>query len=214
MSDIFILNNTKIEGIYNIPLLQIEYLPSIIDVSKYDFLIFTSKNAIYSLNSFDTSWRKTPCFAIARKTEEIVLKEGGLVEYTGTSSNGNDFAHEIKAKLVNKKVLYVRAEKVVSNLVEILRDHEVLIEELITYKTVCNKDELQIVLPKKSVIIFSSPSTIKCFFSQYKWHDSYKAVVIGETTASYLPKYIDFHLPSKLSLDACIKLARKISQNI
>jgi len=214
MSDIFILNNTKIEGISNLPLLQIEYLPSSIDMSKYDFLIFTSKNAIYSLNSFDTSWKKTPSFAIARKTEEIVLKEGGLVEYTGTSSNGNDFAHEIKAKLINKKVLYIRAEKVVSNLVEILKSHEVLVEELITYKTVCNKDERQIVLPKKSVIIFSSPSTIKCFFNQYEWHDSYKAVVIGQTTASYLPKYIDFHLPVKLSLEACIKLAREISQNI
>ena len=111
MKKIFILNDQKIEGVINIPLLNIKYLPQNINVKNYDVLIFTSKNAIYSLNSFNKDWKKIPSYAIAKKTQKIIDEVGGITEFVGKSSHGDEFAHELKDILGNKKTLYIRAKK-------------------------------------------------------------------------------------------------------
>lgn len=199
----------KVEGVCNIPLLGIEFLPQTVDLRHYDALLFTSKNAIYSLNSFDKTWKTIPSYAIANKTKIVIEKEGGIVNFVGKSGHGDDFAQELKSILKNKKVLYIRAKKVVSNLVQILQDNNIDIDELVTYQTKCNVCEKKIDIPKNSVIIFSSPSTIKCFFSQYTWDISYKAIVIGKTTASYLPESIPYIVSPTQSIEDCIQTAKK-----
>lgn len=199
----------KVEGVENIPLLGIEYIPQEINLNKYDALLFTSKNAIYSLNSFNSTWKTIPSYAIAKKTKQVIEEEGGLVEFVGVTGHGNDFAQELKTILKGKKALYIRAKKVVSNLVEILHDSDIELDELITYQTKCNDSLNPVDIPKNSIIIFSSPSTIKCFFNSYKWDDSYKAIVIGKTTASYLPKNISYEISPTQSIDDCINLAKQ-----
>jgi len=211
MKKIFILNDQKIEGVYNIPLLGIKYLPTEINIKNYDALIFTSKNAIYSINSFNKDWREIPSYAIAHKTQEIIKKECGTTTFVGSFSHGNDFAHEIKNLLHNKKVLYIRAKQVVSNLTQILKDANVNIHELIAYETTCNKLKQAIKIPDNSIIIFSSPSTIKCFFNLYLWNETYQAVCIGKTTASYLPEYVDYKISPSQSLSDCVKFAKTFS---
>lgn len=201
----------KVDGVENIPLLGIEFMPSDIDLSVYDALIFTSKNAIYSLDSFNTAWKKIPAYAIAKKTKSIIEKEGGIVEFVGTSGHGDDFARELKDILKKKKALYVRANKVVSRLVDILKENNIDIDELITYRTKCNECLEKVDIPKDSIVIFSSPSTIQCFFNYYSWDTSYKAIVIGKTTASYLPSQVSYEISPTQSLEDCIELARKIS---
>ncbi len=211
MKKIFILNDQKIEGVINIPLLNIKFLPQKINIKHYDALIFTSKNAIYSLNSFNKEWKQIPSYAIAKKTQKIIEEEGGVISFVGKSSHGDGFAHELKDLLANKKTLYIRAKNVVSNLVQILKDNQVIVDELITYETSCNKLEYHVDIPKNSIIIFSSPSTIKCFFELYIWDDSYQAVCIGRTTASYLPKGISSKISPSQSLDECIIFAKSFS---
>ena len=209
MKKIFILNNLKADGVINIPLLEIEYLPQDIDLNKYNALLFTSKNAIYSINSFNKNWKNIPSYAIAPKTKKVIEEEGGIVEFVGKSGHGNDFAHELKDILKEKKVLYVRAKKVVSKLAEILKDNNIDIDEFVAYQTRCNDCIELISIPPKSIIIFSSPSTINCFFRHYKWDKSYKAIVIGKTTASYLPTDITYEISPTQSIDDCINLAKK-----
>lgn len=199
----------KVEGVENIPLLGIEYISQKVNLNKYDALLFTSKNAIYSLNSFNSLWKTIPSYAIAPKTKQVIEEEGGLVEFVGATGHGNDFAQELKTVLKGKKALYVRAKKVVSNLVGILKDNNIDIDELITYQTKCNDCKNSVNIPKNSIIIFSSPSTINCFFNCYEWDDSYKAIVIGKTTASYLPKEISYEISPTQSIDDCINLAKK-----
>lgn len=53
MNKIYLLNNLKYEGVENLEVFKIEFIESDIDLSSYDALLFTSKNAIYSLNSFN-----------------------------------------------------------------------------------------------------------------------------------------------------------------
>ena len=207
MSKIYLLSNQKYPNVENLEVFQIEYIKSNIDLSIYDALIFTSKNAIYSLDSFNKNWKKIDSFAIAPKTANIIKEMGGKVVFTGITSHGDEFAQELITLLKNKKVLYIKALKTVSNLVKILKENDVLIDELVTYQTSCKKSNSS--LEDNSVFIFTSPSSVECFFNQYKWKDNYKAIVIGKTTAKYLPKEVDYTISSETSIDECINRARQ-----
>jgi len=208
MAKIYLLSNQKYSDIENIEVFKIDYIKNKIDLTKYDALIFTSKNAVLSLDSFNKDWKKIPSFAIASKTANFIKDYGGNLIFTGVTSHGNDFAKELIELLKNKKVLYIKALKTVSNLVEILKENHIDIDELVTYQTICNNTDL--ILEDNSVFIFTSPSSVECFFKQYEWRDNYKAIVIGKTTANYLPKYIEYKISQETSIDECIKLAKQI----
>lgn len=208
MSKIYLLNNLKYEDVENLEVFGVEFIKSSIDLSKYDALIFTSKNAIYSLDSFNKVWKDIPSYAIAPKTAKIIKEYKGNLAFTGESSHGNEFAKELIPKLKNKKVLYIKAVKTVSKITEILKDNNIDIDELVTYKTSCLKSSKQ--LEENSVFIFSAPSSVECFFKNYAWDESYKAIVIGKTTAKYLPSNIKYNISEKTSIDECIKLAKQL----
>ena len=165
MSKIYLLNDQKYQDIENLDVFGIEYIPSNIDLSTYDALIFTSKNAIYSLDSFNKIWKNIPAYAIAPKTANIIEKLGGKLVFTGETSHGDEFANELILKLKDKKVLYIKALKTVSNLVEILKTNQIDIKELVTYKTSCKKSN--IILEDNSIFIFTSPSSVECFFKPW-----------------------------------------------
>ncbi|WP_419769762.1 MAG: uroporphyrinogen-III synthase [Candidatus Marinarcus sp.] len=209
MNSIYILNDMKIDGIKNIPLLGIRYIKNEMDLLQYDALIFTSKNAVYSLDSFNKDWKKVPAYVIASKTAAVIQKEGGNVCFIGKSGHGNDFANELIPLLKNKKALYIKAKKVVSDLCDILKSNGIDIKTVTTYETQCNELTAYTAPELNSVIIFSSPSTIECFFKIFDWDSSYKAVVIGETTAKYLPKNINYKISPTTSIEDCILLAKQ-----
>ena len=89
----------------------------------------------------------------------------------------------------------------------ILKDNKINLDEVVAYETSCK--ETNIDLEEDSIFIFTSPSSVECFFKQYNWKDSYKAVVIGKTTADYLPKNVDFIMSSETSVDECVNLAKQ-----
>lgn len=209
MSKIYLLSNQKYNGIENIEVFKIKYIKSDIDLSKYDGLLFTSKNGIYSIDSFNKQWKNIPSYCIASKTANIVKKLGGIDFFDAQASNGDEFAKKLLPLVKNKKLLYIRASKVVSKLVDILKDSKVDIDELISYKTVCNEN-IQSSIEANSTIIFTSPSSIECFFKTYRWDNSFKAIVIGKTTAKYLPKNIDYLISPEVNIQECINLAKQL----
>lgn len=207
MAKIYLLSNQKYEGVENLEVFEIEYIKSDINLSFYDALVFTSKNAVYSINSYNEDWKNIDSYVIAPKTAQVIENLGGKAVFTGITSHGNEFALELITLLKNKKVLYIKALKTVSNLVGILRKNKIILDELIAYKTSCKKSN--IILEDNSVFIFTSPSSVECFFSQYSWKNSYKAIVIGKTTAKFLPKEVNYVISSETSIDECINLARQ-----
>ncbi|MCG3686332.1 uroporphyrinogen-III synthase [Aliarcobacter butzleri] len=209
MKKIYLLNEQKHEGIENLEVFQIEYIKSDVDLKKYDALVFTSKNGVKAINSFNQNWKNIPSYAIAQKTANTIMKLGGVVEFIGNSGHGNDFAYELKNVLKDKKVLYVKALKTVSNLPNILKENGIFLDEIIAYKTSCKKSN--IILEENSIFIFTSPSSVECFFKQYSWKNSYKAIVIGKTTAEFLPSNINYEISSQTSVEECIKLAKQLS---
>lgn len=209
MKNIYLLSNLKFSDVENLEVFKINYLEKNIDFSKYDALVFTSKNAVYSIDSFNKQWKELPSYAIAKKTAQIIEKIGGKVEFIGNSGHGNEFAYELLPILENKKVLYLKASRTVSNLVEILKSNNINIEDIAIYETVCNKN-LNTSLKDNSIIIFTSPSSIECFFKKYVWKDSFEAIVIGNTTAKFLPKEIKYKVSNSTSIEECIKLAKNL----
>jgi len=161
---IYILTDKKVEGALNLPTLQIDFLKQNIDFNSYDALVFTSKNALFALNSlYDNSWKTIPSYAIAPKTAQIIRSFGGNLVFTGVTNHGDKFAQELIPLLQNKKVLYLRGSKVVSSLVETLNQNNIICEEVIVYRSNCKSYIKKPILPKGSTFIFSSPSTIECF---------------------------------------------------
>ncbi len=207
---IYLLSDKKMGGVVNLPIFEIKYLHSKIDISRYDALIFTSKNGVFSLNSFDDEWKKIPSFAISHKTANCIKKNEGNLRYTGKNGHGDIFAKELISLLREKKVLYIKASKVVSNLIDILKENSILCDELITYETICKTYKKENKPPKNSIIILSSPSTLNCFLDIFDWDESYTAVAIGKTTAKFIPDFIEYKIAKHTSLESCIKLAKTI----
>jgi len=210
MNNIYLLNNIKYEDVINLEVFQINYIKSDINLEKYDALIFTSKNAIYSIDSFNKQWKEIPSYAIAPKTAKIINEHKGKLSFTGKSSHGNEFAQELLEELKDKKVLYIRAKEVASDLSSILKQNNIKIDELITYETKC-KIGLNTKIKDNSVIVFTSPSSVKCFFKNYKWNKTLKAIAIGKTTSKHIPQNINCTVSPTTSIDECIKLARLVT---
>ena len=208
--NIFLLNNTKAEFAKNIPLFKIEYLKKELDLSKYDALVFTSKNAVLSIDSMNKQWIKIPSYAISEQTAKLIKDLKGNLAFSGKEKHGDEFAYELIKKLKGKKVLYLRGEDIVSDLINILNKNHVKCKDSIIYKNKYIEVKDKKKLPKNSKIIFSSPSTIKYFFKSFKWDKSYKAIAIGKTTAKYFPSDIKPFIAKNTSIKACIEKALEI----
>lgn len=212
MKAIYLLSNSSYDEVHSLPMIDIKYHDFDIDLSKYDALIFTSKNSVISVDK-NPHWKNIPAYAISDQTAKLIQSKGGNLCFTGTSRDGNEFAKEILPSLKNKKVLYLRAKEVVSNLIEILKDEDINLDEQIAYETLCKKYENK-KFEDNSIFIFTAPSTVECFLRSFAWQDHYQAVCIGQTTANTLPKGIKYHVAKEKSIKSCIDLAKKLESNV
>jgi len=207
---IYVLNDKQVKGARNLPVFKIEALAQDLDLSGYDALVFTSQNAVKALNSFNSVWKKIPAYAIAPQTAKSVKHLGGKLALVGKKKHGNEFASELFEPLKGKKVLFVRGTKVVSDLHDLLNANGVTCDEAVVYQTLCREYKTPINLPKHSTIIFSSPSTVDCFFKNVAWDESFTAVAIGETTAQYFPAGITPLIAHTTSLGSCVSKAIEV----
>lgn len=208
--NIYTLNDKKTKLAKSMPLYKITYITSLINFSQYDALIFTSQNAVLAVDSFSSEWKKIPAYTIAAQTAKTVKKLGGNLKFVSLTKHGNEFANELIQELKGKKVLYLRGKKVVTSLIEILEDAKIDCENIICYENACNENAKTKELPENSYIIFSSPSTIHCFFKKFDWKESYKAISIGHTTAKHFPQNIQPHIADTTSIESCINKAIEI----
>ncbi len=209
MKNIYILSEKKFDGAKNLPVIKINFLNPKVDFTLFDALIFTSKNAVEAVDRLNNLWKNKEIYSIGVGTSSAIKEKGTKPVFTATNSYGDDFAQEILPFLKNKKVLFLRAKIVTSNLNNILKNEGISLDEKVVYETVCN-DKLEIKPISGSIIIFSSPSTIDCFFKRFDWNDSFKAVVIGKKTASYMPKNIKYILSDIQTIPSCIELAKNL----
>lgn len=198
-------------NVQNIIISEIVYLNANIDLRDIDTLLFTSKNGVIGLDSSISGWQTIPAFVIGESTANEVKKRGGKVEFISLDSHGSGFFAEVRDRLFGRHVLYPRAKEIVSQIGSKLQNINVNLREAIVYENrPIRLDESQ-KPPKNSILIFSAPSAYRYFLYSFKWDCSFQAVAIGRTTLEAFDKDVNAHLAENVSIDSCIELAKKLS---
>lgn len=207
---IYLFSDKAYEGVVHLPLFEIVFDPTPIHLEGFDAIIFTSKNSVKALEQSNSSWKAKEAYAIGEGTASYIQQCGGNLVFTCKDSYGDVFAKALIPLLQNKKVFFPRAKEVVSSLFEILHDHPIDIEQRVVYETKCKHYPPSDAPPKKAKLIFTSPSTVRCFLENFAWDESYVAIAIGEKTASALPLHVKNFIAQKQSIEACITLAKAL----
>ena len=187
-------------------MIKINFLNFEIDYLNFDYILFTSKNSVKAVDNYSDEWKKLPAICIGKATAKEVTKRGGSVDFISPKFYGDELAKEIVKKYKKSKLLFPRAKKVLSSIVEILKTNGFEVEEVIVYETTCQKKDIK--LDEKAIVIFTSPSTIKCFLKSYSYNDIYKAIAIGEKTASFYEGNII--ISDEQTIKRCIKIAKSM----
>ena len=204
---IYLLSPLKKEGTVSLPMITFALSTNRIDFSLCDTLLFTSKQAVVSANSIDENWKNYPCIAIGGATKKKIEELGGRVIYHPKKFYGEVLAKEIKENFSDRKILYLRPKEISFDAKAYLAKNSIGLEEQIIYETSCvHYDKSQ--KPKENaIIIFTSPSTINCFFKNFEWESSYTAILIGEATRKHLPHYCAYVVADEPLIDACVQKA-------
>ena len=211
MRKIYLVSNTKTadESVVNLSVSKIEFLKFDLNLSEFDALVATSKNAFKALKFNDILPINLPVFSIANSCA-VAAKEFGFSEiYTGQNAHGDDFAREILPLLKGKKVLYLKGRDSASNFLEILQDGGVNIKSVIAYENVLNPCKMELKPPKNSILIFSSPINVRNFLTNFGWDESYQTISIGKITAKEL-KFSTPLVSQSQDINACIALAKTL----
>ena len=211
MRKIYLVSNTKTadESVINLSVSRIEFLKFDLNLSEFDALVATSKNAFKALKFNGISCVNLPVFAIANSCATSAREFGFSEIYTGQNSHGDDFAREILPLLKGKKVLYLKGKDSASNFLEILQDGGVNIKAIIAYENVLNHCKMELKPPKDSILIFASPINVRNFLSNFGWDESYQTISIGKVTAKEL-KFSTPIVSQNQDINACIALAKTL----
>ena len=212
MRKIYLVSNTKTadESVVNLSVSKIEFLKFEINLSEFDALVATSKNAFNALKFNEISaLENLPVFAIASGCAAAAKGLGFTQIYTGQNAHGDDFAREILPLLKGKKVLYLKGKDSASNFLEILQDGGVNIKAIVAYENVLNPCKMELKPPKNSILIFASPINVRNFLTNFGWDESYQTISIGKVTAKEL-KFSTPLVSQNQDINACIALAKTL----
>ena len=207
---IYLFSDEPYEGVEHLAMIEICYMQISTDLSAFDAIVFTSKNSVRALEKSKLNWKNKESYAIGEGTKNAIASCGGLVAFTSKNPYGDLFAKELILLLKDKKVYFPRAKKVVSPVFEILRDGGIDVTQEIVYETKCCNYKNQDAPEIGSKLIFTSPSTVECFFQNFKWHESYIAIAIGVKTASAFPEEITPFICEKQTIEDCVSLAKAL----
>nr|WP_315519087.1 uroporphyrinogen-III synthase [uncultured Campylobacter sp.] len=212
MRKIYLISNTKTadESVINLSVSRIEFLKFDLNLSEFDALVATSKNAFNALKFNKISaLENLPVFAIASGCAAAAKGLGFTQIYTGQNAHGDDFAREILPLLKGKKVLYLKGKDSASNFLEILQNGGIDVKAIIAYENVLNPCKMELKPPKNSILIFASPINVRNFLTNFGWDESYQTISIGKVTA----KELKFSMPivsQNQDINACIALAKTL----
>jgi len=197
--NIYLFSATPSAEVTHINSLDFNFFQPKINFSNYDYLILTSKQAVNALAFYNKKdFINIPALCISEFTKEYYEKFGGTVSKVGNGL-GSDLLPIINSYPEGTKFLYLRAKKIAGAGFNV--------DEAIVYESHCAQDILNFKLPiEDSTLIFTSPSSVKCFLKNNTISKRNKVIVIGKTTALSLPQGTPFQIPEISSIKECIKL--------
>ena len=207
---IYLLSPLSKEDTIALPMITFNTTTDTIDLSTCDTLMFTSKQAVKSAEILNRSWKKIPCLAIGSATAKQIVALGGTVIYQPKYFYGQTLSQDIIEKFKDKKILYLRPKEVSFDSKSFLAKANIILQEQIIYETTCLEYEKKDAPRKNAIIIFTSPSTIQCFFKNFSWNESYTAIVIGASTKNHLPQNVRYEVANEATIDACVAKAKEL----
>jgi uroporphyrinogen-III synthase len=207
---IYLLSPTPRAGINHLPMITFAVSATEMDFSLCDTLMFSSKQAVRSAEQIDPRWKELPCIAIGGATKKQIEMLGGTVIHHPKHFYADTLAEDIAAHFANRKILYLRPKKISFDSKGFLATKGIVLQEQIIYETTCRVYTPEDAPVEDAIIIFTSPSSIHCFLENFKWDESYTAVVIGRATLAHLPEGADFVVADEPLIDACVEKAKEV----
>lgn len=187
--------------------LSITFLKPFIDFSKYDYLIITSKQSSEALKQYDENdYITKPALCVSSQSANSYEALGARVLDIG-EGYGDNLVAKIKSFPKDTKWLYLRAKVVASNFVELSQKDGYEIDEKIVYESDCSQEILTVKVEDDATLIFTSPSSLKCFLKNSILKKSHRIIVIGKTTAKTLPDGIKYEISDETTIEDCMNLA-------
>ena len=181
-----------------------------INFSNYDYIILTSKQAVNALRQYKyTEYKEKSALCISNATAQSFIDSNGTVLEVGRGYGAN--LSEIIAKYPKEvKWLYLRAKEVASDFATVSKNAGYTVDEAIVYESRCS-NEIQIVkVAENDILIFTSPSSVKCFLKYHELKEKHRVVVIGKTTAKAIPSYINPIIADEPSIQSCLKIINSL----
>ena len=199
---IYLFSISSHESAISINSLSITFFKPEIDFSKYDYFIITSKQVSKGLMEYDLKeYKKAIC--VSKQSALAYERLGAEVLEVG-GGYGDNLVEIIKNYPKTTKWLYLRAKVVASDFVSTCKKDGYSIDEVVFYESDCSKEILTCSVEDEAVLIFTSPSSVKCFLKNHTIKSTHKVIVIGNTTAKALPKGVEFVVSEKTTIQSCI----------
>lgn len=216
MREIYLIGKNRFKGVKNINLTRIKFHKFSVNLSEFDALIISSKNALKALQKAKILLKFSGVlYAVGQESANLAKRLGFKDIKSPAKSYGIKLASEFKDELKDKKILYLRAEKIASNLDEILMNLSKNFSQIIVYKNEFKAPKKPINLSHPAVFIFSAPSAVRNFLTLYTLKSQDIAVCIGQSTALSLqekvPNFKNIKMPEIPSIKNCVKMARNLA---
>ena len=192
----------------HIPSLDVEHRSPEIDFTNYDYFLITSKQAIKALENYD-NLLLAPAICVSTKTAEAYQKIGGEVLDVG-DGYGKSLVAKVEAHDKKSRWLYLRAKSIASDFVAVLQNKGYAIDEKIVYESECSQAILNVDVEEDAILIFTSPSSVKCFLKTHSFSKKHKVVAIGTTTQQALPENVSAQVCDASSIESCVKIAQTL----
>lgn len=209
MRPIYLISKTPYDGVIHIPVLSTRFLHPSIDFSAYEGVVITSKQAVLALQHYVFDWKKIKWIAVSEATAQSAYEAGA--EIIEIAEGYGESIPDVLNRKKRGKWLYARPETVASEWVDSVRKAGIEIDEAIVYETACNEDAYSQTIAAEGVLIFTSPSAIRCFLRGYTILPTHEVVVIGKTTQNALPEGVSSHMSPTASVASAVELAFQIA---
>jgi uroporphyrinogen-III synthase len=97
---------------------------------------------------------------------------------------------------------------VASDFVSLCQNEGYNIDEAVMYASDCSAEILEVEVEPDATLIFTSPSSLKCFLKTHEFSKENKIIVIGKTTAKAIPKGYRYQVCQKTSIESCMELVK------
>ena len=196
---------------HHINALSVTFFKPDINFDETDYLILTSKQAVKALRQYEKEeYIDKKALCISKATAVAYEEIGGEVLQTG-KGYGDTLGETIKHYPKETKWLYLRSETVASDFAAELQEEGYAIQEAVVYRSECSEEIFAAKIPEQAILIFTSPSSVKCYLQRHSFRPSQKIIVIGKTTAKALPKDTECIVSPETTIESCMQIAKTLA---